>query len=166
MLKVSRPASGVLVVSHGRTQALVRLAIWTSVVVIFYLVVLGDAAQTAEHTGSDKTAAWHVWVLLLFPLCLLPYLFGLIRILRRANDLIFDGPRKTVSKGKRALAAFADVRALEMRAVHGTCEEFRLSALLEDGGNLELIETEASAMIEALAEEISELLEVPLTRKV
>lgn len=165
MLKVSRPASGVLVVSQGRTQAFVRLAIWISVVVIFYLVVLGDGAQTAARAGSDIAPDWHVWVLLLVPLCLLPYLFGLIRTMSRADELMFDGRGRTIYKGKRALATFAEIRSLELRAVHGTCEEFRLSAVLADGENVELIETEASAVIEALAGEISALLNISLIRK-
>ena len=164
MPKVSRPATGLLVISQGRAQAFVRLAIWIGVVAVFYLVLLGDAALSGERTASDKADAWHEWVLLVFPLFLFPYLFSQVRALRRADELTLDGREKIVSQGRRTLAAFADVRSLELQTVHGSCEEFRLSVILSDGRRIELLETEASAAIEALAQEISELIDVPLAR--
>lgn len=166
MLKVSRPASGILVISQGRTQTLVRLAIWIGVVVIFYLVVLGDAALTDDHSANTEATAWRTWVLLLFPLCLLPYLFSLVRALRRADALICDGRAKRLSKRRQTLVDFADIRELELQTVQGTCEEFRLSAILSNGHSIELLEAEASAATEALAVEISELLEAPLIRMI
>lgn len=164
MLKVSRPATGLLVISQGRAQAFVRLAVWIGVVIVFYLVLLGDAILSPEPVTNSHADAWHERVLLLFPLFLLPYLFSLVRTLRRADELTLDGCEKIVSRGRRTLAAFSDVRSLELRTVHGTCEEFRLSAILSDGRIIGLVETEASAAIEALAQEISELLGVPLAR--
>ena len=165
MLRVSRPGTGILVVSQGQAQAVVRLLIWLSVVVLFYLVLLFGAPLNEELSSDDSAAAWHVWALLLVPLFLLPYLFGLIRAIRRSDELIFNGPDKIVSKGGKTLAAFTDIRAIELRTVHGTCEELRLSAVLDDGGSIALLETEASAEVDALAGKISELLQVPLTRK-
>ncbi len=165
MLKVSRPHTGTLIISQGRAQALVRLLIWAGVVVLFYIVMISDLVQIGERPEGGEAAAWHLWALMLFPLFLLPYLFGLLRTIRRADDLIFDGREKTVSKGKQTLAAYADIRALELLSVHATCEEFRLSAVLADGVSIELMETEASVAIEVLAREISDLLNVPLDRK-
>lgn len=165
MLEVSRPDAGTLIISKGRAQAFVRLLIWAGVVLLFYIVLISDLVQSGERPEGGEAAAWHLWTLMLFPLFLLPYLFGLLRTIRRADDLIFDGRKRTVSKGKQTLAGYADIRALELLSVHATCEEFRLSAVLADGVSIELMETEASVAIEVLAREISNLLSVPLNRK-
>ncbi|HSS66275.1 MAG TPA: hypothetical protein VLS27_17735 [Gammaproteobacteria bacterium] len=165
MLRVSRPAAGTLVISQGRAQAFVRLAIWIGVVGLFYLVVLGETVLSGAPAANGRGVPWHEWALLLFPLSLLPYLFSLVRTLRRADELILDGREKIVSRGRRTLAVFTDIRSLELKTVHGSCEEFRLSAILSNGRSIELMETEASAAIGTLAREMSGLLQVPLIRK-
>lgn len=164
MLRVSRPETEILVVSQGQAQAVVRLLIWISVVVLFYVVLLFGAPLNEERPAGDAAAAWHRWALFLVPFFLLPYLFGLVRAIRRGDELIFSGLDNIVSKGGRTLAAFADIRAIELQTVHGTCEEFRLSAVLAAGNTISLLETEASAEVEALAREISELVDAPLIR--
>ena len=165
MLRVSHPGTEILVVSQGQAQAVVRLLIWLSVVVLFYMVLLFGAPHNEERSPDEVAAVWHVWALFLVPLFLLPYLFGLIRAIRRGDDLVFNGLDRIVSKGDRRLAAFTDIKAIELRTVHGTCEEFRLSAVLDDGGSIALLETEASAEVDVLAGKISDLLQVPLTRR-
>ena len=154
-----------MVVSQGQAQAVVRLLIWLSVIVLFYMVLLVGAPHNEERASDEVTAVWHVWALFLFPLFLLPYLFSLVRAVRRGDELVFNSLDKIVSKGGRRLAAFTDIRAVELRTVQGTCEEFRLSAVLDDGGRIALLETEASAEVDALAGKISDLLQVPLTRQ-
>ncbi len=164
MLRISRPTAEILVASLGRTQALVRLLIWISVVVLFCIVLLFDASLGNQRSPDDPAAAWRRWALFLVPLFLLPYLFGLTRAIRRGDELVINGVDGIVLKGGKTLAAFTEIRAIELRTVHGSCEEFRLSALLAAGGTVSLLETEASAAVEALAREISERLEVPLIR--
>ena len=140
------------------------MLIWLSVVVLFCMVLLADAPLGSEHPPDDPAAAWRRWALFLVPLFLLPYLFALIRAIRRGDELIFNGIDEIVSRGRRTLATFADIGAIELQTVHGSCEEFRLSAVLAAGGAIPLLETEASAAVEALAREISELMDVPLVR--
>ena len=165
MLRVSRPTTEILVVSQRRAQAVVRLLIWLSGVVLFCIVLLVDAMPGSERPPGDSAAAWRAWALFLVPLFLLPYLFGLIRAIRRGDELIFNGLDEVVSRGKQRLATFAEIRAIELQTVHGSCEEFRLSAVLDDGGRIALLETEASAEVDALAGKIADLLQVPLTRQ-
>ncbi len=164
MLRISRPATQMLVVSQGRAHALVRLLIWISVVVLFCIVLLIDAPLGNERPPDDAAAAWRTWALFLVPLFLLPYLFSLTRALRRGDELVINGLDEIVSRGKVRLATFADIRAIELQTVHGSCEEFRLSAVLAAGGAIPLLETDASADVEALAGEISERVDVPLIR--
>lgn len=164
MLSVTRPGPQLLVISERPTEVLLCLAIWIGVVFIFYLVVLGESALIGGRSNVNVAAGWHHWVLLLFPLFLLPYLFKLVRSLSRADELRFDGRSKMLSRKRRILVAFADIRELQLRTVHGTCEELRLSATLADGRNIKLIEIEASKAMMALAAEISELVGVEITR--
>ncbi len=142
-----------------------RLIIWLGVVVIFYLVALRSGVPSGERWLVDGPTALHEWLLLLFPLFLLPYLPSLIRALRGFDELTFDGRSRMLSGEARLAVAFADVEDLQLRTVHGSCEEYRLDAVLKDGRRIELFETEASAAVESLAEEVSELLGVALTRK-
>lgn len=166
MLRVSRPAAEILVLSEGRAQALVRLLIWIGIVVLFCVVLLVDSPPGNDRPPDDPAAAWRTWALFLVPLFLLPYLFALIRAIRRGDDLVINGLDKIVFKGGKTLAAFTEVRAIELQTIHGSCEEFRLSALLAAGGAIPLLETGASAAVQALAREISELMDVPLVRSV
>ncbi len=166
MMKVSRDDDGMLVISQGRTETLVRLLIWIGVVLIFYLVILSDAALTGGPSKWSDGGGWHFWALLLFPVFLLPYLFSLVRGLLRVDELVFDSAAKQLLRRKRSLAAFSDIREIRLQTVHGTCEEFRLSAILNNGRRIELFETEAPAVIESLAAEICDLLGVQLIRTV
>jgi len=155
MVKVLRPTPQVLIISERRLQALIRLGIWIAIVCVFYLVVLN---------GASPAGGYWEWLLLLFPLFLLPYLFDCIRVLLRSDELIFDGRSQVVSSRSRPLAAFGDIRKLHLRAVNGTCEEFCLSATLDDGRDIKLCESGASAAIIALADEIAALVGVEITR--
>lgn len=141
-----------------------RLVVWIAVVCVFYGVVLGEAAWTAARSPGGEAAGWHDWLLLLFPLFLLPYFFSLARELRRADELILDASSGSVSNRRQSLAAFSDIREIQLRTVHGTCEEFRVTAVLSDGSSIRLIETDASAEIVDLAEEIADLVGVEVAR--
>ena len=141
------------------------MLIWISLVALFCIVLLVDAPLGSERPPDEPVDAWRTWALFLVPLFLLPYLFSLVKAIRRGDELVFDGLDKIVSRGGKTLAAFTDIRAIELRTVHGTCEELRLSVVLYDGGSIALLETEASARVDALAGKISDLLQVPLTRQ-
>jgi len=164
MFKIIRPGADVVVVSERPLQALIGLGIWLGVVVIFYAVVLGAGARGGIAPPAGESRNWHDWLLLLFPLFLLPYLFNCLRAIFGAGDLIFDGASRTVSRRRRLLAAFADIRELRLRTVNATCEEFCLSAVLADGRIVSLLERSRSAGVDALAEEIAALIGVKVIR--
>lgn len=164
MFKLIRPGPGVLVVSEKPLPALVRLGIWLSLVGIFYAVLLGGGAKGGIAPAAANGRDLHDWLLLLFPLFLLPYLFNCLRAIFGAGDLIFDGASRTVSRRRRLLAAFADIRELRLRTVNATCEEFCLSAVLADGRIVSLLERSRSAGVDALAEEIAALIGVKVIR--
>ena len=164
MLKVLRPSPQALVVSERRLQALIRLGIWIGTVSVFYLVVLNGASFADGEPAVFGAGGHWEWLLLLFPLFLLPYLFNCVRVLLRSDELILDGRSRMVSSRRQSLAAFGDIRKLHLRAVNGTCEELGLSATLSDGRHIKLCESSASAEITALADEIAALVGVEVTR--
>ena len=164
MFRILRPSPNVLVISGSPLQALIRLGIWVGVVAIFYAVVLGSTPPTEAVPSAADEWSLHEWLLLLFPIFLLPYLFNCVRVLLRSEALVFDGPSQLVSRKRQPLAAFTDVRELRLRAVNATCEELCLSAALADGRVLTLLESKPSAEINALAEEIAELVGVKVIR--
>jgi hypothetical protein len=141
-----------LVISQRPIGAAVRLIVWLGVVVTFYLVALGGGVLSGELWLVDGSTGWHEWLLLLFPLFLVPYLFSLIRALRGFDELTFDQRSKVLSGRARMPVAFAEIEDLQLRTVHGTCEEYCLDAILIGGRRIELFETDASTAVEALAE--------------
>lgn len=163
MFKVLRPQPNMLVVSQTRAQALVRLVIWIAVVSIFYLVVLGGdlSAEAGDKNGQKN---FHEWVLLLFPLFLLPYVAGCMREIFGGGTLVFDGASRKVLRRDRLLAAFDDIRELRLRTVNATCEEFCLCASLADGKFLALLESKHGATVDSVAMEIADLIGVELVR--
>ena len=164
MVKVLRPTPQVLIISERRLQALIRLGIWTGIVCVFYLVVLNGASLAGGKSAVFGAGGYWGWLLLLFPVFLLPYLFSCLRALLGSDELVFDGRSQLVSRRRQPLAAFGDIEKLDLRAVNGTCEEFRLSATLGDGRRIKLCEGGASAAIIALADEISALVGVEVAR--
>jgi hypothetical protein len=164
MLKILRPSPQVLVISERRLQALIRLGIWVGIVSVFYLVVLDGTAPADGESAVFGAGSYWEWLLLLFPLFLLPYLFNCLKALLRSDEMIFDGRSQLVSSRSQALAAFGDIRELHLRAVNGTCEEFCLSATLGDGRHIRLCESGASSAITALADEIAALVGVEVIR--
>jgi hypothetical protein len=164
MVKILRPTPLVLIISERRLQALIRLCIWTGVVCVFYLVVLNGTPLAGGKPAIFDAGGYWEWLLLLFPLFLLPYLFSCVRALLRSDELIFDGRSRLLSRRRRPLAAFGDIEKLDLRAVNGTCEELRLSATLGDGRRIKLCEGGASAAIIALADEVSALVGVEVAR--
>lgn len=162
MLKVFRPQPNILVVSQTRAQALVRLGIWVVVVSIFYLVVLGGefSGEAGEKAGQDDV---HRWLLLLFPLFLLPYVFSCAREISGGGKLIFDGASREIFRKDRLLTAFDDIRELRLRAVNATCEELSLGVSLADGRFMNLLESKPGVTVETVAEEIADLIGVKLT---
>lgn len=165
MFKVTRPNHDILIVSEKPLAALVRLGIWLGVVGIFYAVVLGwESGATIPAPTTVIGHGWREGLILLFPVFLLPYLFSCVRGILGAGDLVFDGTSRTVTRKQQSLAAFSDIRELNLRTVNATCEEYSLSALLADGRKLSLLEIKGSPDVEQLAEEIAALIGVEITR--
>lgn len=159
MYKIARHEPDILVISDGTLQAFVRLCIWLAVVATFYAVILGGGGPSMAG-GRDL----HDWLLLLFPLFLLPYLINCIRTISGAGALVVDGTARTLWRRKRPLARFADIREIELRPVNATCEEFCLSASLSDGRRVTLVEGKRLENLDDLAREIAEMTGVRLSR--
>lgn len=162
MFRVTRPDQDILVISEKPLHALVRMGIWLCVAGLFYAVVLfGGVPGEAAAAGGRS---WHEWLFLLFPLFLLPYLIDSVRGILGAGDLILNGCARTVSRRRRPLAAFGDIRELQLRAVNATCEEFRLSAALADGRVVTLLESRGTPGLNVLAEEMASMIGVEVSR--
>lgn len=150
-----------LVIGEPLAPTLLRLFIWLIVVTGFYAVTL---RAISLKDGGWQSADIKDWLLLLFPLFLLPYLVGCIRSLTGAGKLTFDGKTRKLFKRDRQLAAFEDISQLRWIAVNGTCEEVRLSAVLNDGRSIRLYEGGQMAAISRLAEDIADLVGVEIYR--
>ncbi len=86
-------------------------------------------------------------------------------MLLSAKALTFDARARVLTSGHERMAYFGEISELQLRCVHGTCEEYILDARLADGRNVKLFESEASAAAVALANEISGLVGVRVTRR-
>lgn len=142
-----------LIAGERRLFVWVRLAVWLGVVTTYYLALLSQQVDVAED-----------WFLLLMPLLLVPYLFDLLRAIAAGAPLVVDARTRTLRAGRRTLATFAQVRAIELRTVNGRCEELSLRALLHDGNEIAIELGGAAARVDALAQRIGALLQVEVRR--
>ena len=108
------------------------MLIWLSVVVIYYATVLSIDATDANRRHSFD------WVLLLFPLFLIPYLFGIIKSIRNREVFVFDGVAGDLSKNGISIMSLDQITVLQLKAVNGICEELSLCVLGENNISIEL----------------------------
>ena len=121
-----------LKIGEPRWRAVVRLLIWLSVVVIYYVTIVStDAADANRRQSFDG-------VLLLFPLFLIPYLFGIIRSIRTRDAFVFDGVAGDLRKNGVSIMRLDQITDLQLKAVNGTCEELSLCVQGEDNISIEL----------------------------
>ncbi len=169
-MKISRPSPGILVVADRRLPALLGLLVWIALVAIYYctLFAVGPMEKMAPIVSLEQLAYYHLdsWLPLLFPVIIVPYLVGTVRVLANRGRLVFDGVSHVVEKDDKKIATFAEVRRLELRAVNGRCEEFTICAVLNDGAELGIHTGGAVGSIDALARDIADVLDVEVVRTI
>jgi hypothetical protein len=160
-MRITRPSEQVIVLTNTRFSALVRLAIWLSIVATFYSVLLGDVSSFEFGSARSMEQLGHArWLLVIVPLFLLPYLIDIARVLVHGESSVFNADLGELRTADHRNVPFAQIRAMELRAVNGGCEELALSARLYDGTAINLLTDDASARIVDLAQEISALVGV------
>lgn len=123
-----------LEIGEPRWRVVVRLLIWLSVVVLYYVTLVPIDAADA---GRMNNASLH-WVLLVFPLFLTPYLFGIIQTLRDRELFVFDGVAGDLRRDGIAIIRLDQITDVCLEAVNGTCEELSLSVRGEDNFSVDL----------------------------
>ena len=90
-------------------------------------------------TGSSLTDNGSLfWVSLLFPLFLTPYLFGIIRNIRKHEVFVFDDVTGELRKNGLPIIRLDQIIDVRLKAVNGICEELSLSVHGEDNISIEL----------------------------
>jgi hypothetical protein len=163
-VKISRPSPQVLVVADRRLPALLGLLVWIALVAIYYctLFAVGPMEKMTPIVSLEQLVNLNLesWLVVLFPVIIVPYLVGAVRILADRRRLVFDGVAHVVEKGEMKIATFAEIRRLELRAVNGRCEELTICAVLNGGAELGIHSGGAADSIVALAGEIADILDV------
>lgn len=123
-----------LEIGEPRWRAIVRLLIWLSMVAIYYVSFV-----KVVGTGSSLTDNGSLfWVSLLFPLFLTPYLFGIIRNIRKHEVFVFDDVTGELRKNGLSIIRLDQIIDVRLKAVNGICEELSLSVHGEDNISIEL----------------------------
>lgn len=169
-MKISRPSPRVLVVADRRLPALLGLLVWIALVAIYYcsLFAVGPMEKMAPIVSLEQLTYHRLgnWLLLLFPVIIVPYLVSTVRVLANRRRLVFDGGSHVVEKDEKKIATFAEIRRLELRAVNGRCEEFTICAVLNDGAELRIHTGGAVDGIVALARDIADVLDVEVVHAI
>jgi hypothetical protein len=169
-VKISRPSPRVLVVADRRLPALLGLLVWMALVAIYYctLFAVGPMQEMVPIVSLEQLAnrSLDSWLLLLFPVIIVPYLVTTVRVLTNRRRFVFDGVSSVVEKDEKKIATFAEVRRLELRAVNGRCEELTISAVLNDGAEFGIHSGGAADSIVALAGDIADVLDVEVVRTI
>lgn len=169
-MRVHRPNPQVLVIAERRLSALLGLVVWTGMVSVFYYTFLdsGDFMPVSASEGGATPWKFEVGgntLFLLFPVFLAPSLLRCLRVLAVGEELTFDDESRMVSKNRVRVAAFGEVKYLQLKTLNGTCEELMLCALLTDGTRVTLHTSGAVAEMVAVADEIGKLLQVEVVRE-
>jgi hypothetical protein len=169
-VKISRPSPRVLVVADRPLPALLGLLVWIALVAIYYctLFAVGPMQEMVPIVSLEQLAnrSLDSWLLLLFPVIIVPYLVSTVRVLANRRRFVFDGVSRVVERDEKKIATFAEVRQLELRAVNGRCEELTISAVLNDGAELGIHSGGAADSIVALAGDIADVLDVEVVRTI
>ena len=169
-MKASRPSPQILVVADRRLPAILGLLVWLALVAIYYctLFAVGPMGDLAPIVSLEQLADRSLdgWLLVLFPVIIVPYLMSTIRVLANRRRFVFDGVSHVVEKGEKKIATFAEIRRLELRAVNGRCEELRICAILNDGAEFGIHSGGAADSMVALAGDIAAVLDVEVVRTI
>lgn len=123
-----------LEIGEPRWRAIVRLLIWLSVVATYYVFLVKVDVMEPSLTNNGST----YWASLLFPLFLTPYLYGIIRSIRKCEVFVFDGETGDLRKNGKSIIRFDQLINVRLKAVNGICEELRLSVQGEDNISIEM----------------------------
>lgn len=154
MLHIRHKGPGNLSFSGYRSWPYLRLGILIAVFAVYGYGLHAAGLFSGGLSGQ--------WMLVLFPLFLIPYLLPIWRGLKRRDAFEFDAASHTVRRAGQILTEFDDIHSVQIQATNAGCEELRLSLLMLDGTRLELYEGAARAQALVLARELSALLRVEL----
>ena len=168
-MKVTRPEPGELLVSKRRGAASAGVAIWASLIAVFYYVVVGAGPEigvsTADGLGDAGAGAAKYWILLLFPVFLIPYVVESLRVATFGDTVAFSQDSRVISRNRRTIAAFDEIDRLELRSVNGRCEDIALSAVLVDGREISILGGGTVTEGGALAADIARMLDVEVVHR-
>ena len=103
--------------------------------VTIYYVIFVKVVATGSSLPDNGTL---FWVSLLFPLFLTPYLFGIMRNIRKHEVFVFDGVTGDLRKNGISLIRLDQIIDVRLKAVNGICEELSLSVHGENNVSIEL----------------------------
>jgi hypothetical protein len=170
-MRVSRPSSQVLVVSEGRLSHIGSLAFGLVFFAIWYYTLLDlgkipDGVHRFDHVLDRLSAEPFLWLFVLGPLLIVPYIFKSLRIAVMGEEVAFNGITRTVLKNRKRLAGFNEIAHLQIRTIRGgKSEEHRLTAVLQTGDKIEIYTTYTAHEIIALADDAADILGVRVVRK-
>jgi uncharacterized protein with ACT and thioredoxin-like domain len=104
------------------------------VVATYYVFFAKVNLMEFSLMNNDST----YWVSLLFPLFLIPYMFGIIKSIRKSEVFVFDGETRDLRKNGKSIIRFDQLINVQLKAVNGNCEELRLSVQGEDNISVEI----------------------------
>ncbi len=156
-MRVSQPDPAVLIITKGRLSAFAGLAVGVGLLVVVYYALLGPG-------GGPVADGSFGWLLLLFPILLIPQFSESFRVFAHGGELTFDGRSSEIRRNRRSVAAFNEIRHLCLQATNGSCEELTLSAVLTDGRKFEIHTGERAAAMNVLARDVARVLDVEVVR--
>ncbi len=97
----------------------------------------------------------------------MPSALSAVKVVRDGLEFTFDKATGAISRNDQRIANLGDVDRVQLRTIHDSesADDYRLSLVLKDQQKLFLGQTSDSESIVAAAEEIADLIDVPIHRK-
>ena len=165
-MQVSRPAPNVLDLTRGRLRSVVGIVLWAAFCAYWYSSVLNVEERPAGTSLLEYlTENPSLLAVFVVPLLGVPWVLNAIRVSVLGETLRFDGAMRTVTRNRRVLATFDDVKHLQLRSTGGHDKVHWLTMILRDGKKLEIEHGSDLAEVVALADGIADVVRVEVVRK-
>jgi hypothetical protein len=169
-MKIYRPSPQILIVTQSRLSKIGLLLLYFIFFGFWYYHTLGlgsipEFAQSFNYILDRLFAEPPLWLFVLAPLFGLPTIYKTIKVVAVGEQLSFDGIINGILKNQKPLARFNEVEHLQIRTISGEGEEYRLTAVLKSGKKIEIHTSGDSSDINALADDVADIVKVKVIRK-
>lgn len=152
-ITLQRSSGRILTIRHSRAAAVVSLNMLSGFFVLLFLGI------------KDQPGTGWTLVVILIAMFLFVVQGSHLAIVCWGLAYSFDPDTRTIRKNKESIAGFDEVEGIQVRTIESDgASEYRLSIILRDDRKVCLAQTRNEECVMRIADEVADLLEVPIRK--